>query len=84
MMINKEVCMNNTIERTNELLHMVLDLRMNANDVDLRKMQHLILGLYTDNIRLNCKVCELEQELEKRKRTVIEIPSFVRKEKGAR
>lgn len=83
-MNNKEICINDTIERTNELLHMVLDLRMNATDVDLRKMQHLILGLYTDNIRLNCKVCDLEHELERRKRTVIEIPSFVAKKKEAR
>lgn len=83
-MNNKEVCINDTIERTNELLHMVLDLRMNANDVDLRKMQHLILGLYTDNIRLNCKVCDLERELERRKRTIIEVPSFVAKKKEAR
>jgi hypothetical protein len=57
---------------------------MNANDVDLRKMQHLILGLYTDNIRLNCKVCDLERELERRKRTIIEVPSFVAKKKEAR
>lgn len=73
-----------TGKRANELLHMILDLKLNKDDVDLYKMQTLVLEMYTDNIHLNCEVSRLQSEIDSKKRKVIEIPNFVCKRKEAR
>lgn len=79
MNIIKDQVIIETAERANELLHMILDLRLCKDDVDLHKMQTLVLEMYTDNIRLNCEVTKLKNELDNRKRKIIEIPTFVAK-----
>lgn len=56
-------------ERADELLHMILDLKQDK-EVDLYRMQSLVLNMYKDEIML-------VNELEKRKRKVLEIPGFI-------
>ena len=68
-------------ERTDELLHMILDLKQDK-DVDLYRMQTLVLNMYKDEIELVHIASELEQELERKKRKIIEIPSFITKKRA--
>lgn len=63
-------------ERTDEILHMILDLKRDK-EVDLYRMQSLILTMYKENIDLVHAVIELERELENRKRKALEVPTFM-------
>lgn len=65
-------------KRTDELLHMILDLKQNK-DVDLYRMQTLVLNMYKDDINLTHAAFELERQLDSRKRKVLELPSFMAK-----
>lgn len=69
-------------ERTDELLHMILDLKQDK-DVDLYRMQTLVLNMYKDEIELVHITSELEKELDRKKRKVIEIPKFITNKRGA-
>lgn len=69
-------------ERTDELLHMILDLKQDK-DVDLYRMQTLVLNMYKDEIELVHITSELEKELDRKKRKVIEIPNFITNKLGA-
>ena len=66
-------------ERADELLHMILDLKQDKKEVDLFRMQTLVLNMYKDELELVHCVSELEKELERRKRKIIEIPKFMSK-----
>lgn len=63
-------------ERADELLHMILDLHKDK-EVDLYRMQSLVLCMYRDEIDYVHAVCELERELEARRKKVIELPKFM-------
>ena len=63
-------------ERTDEILHMILDLKQDKK-IDLYRMQSLILTTYKETIDLVHAVVETKRELENRKRKVIEIPTFM-------
>lgn len=65
-------------ERADELLHMLLDLKQDK-EVDLYRMQTLILNMYKDEVELVHIVGELERKLDGRKRKCIEIPKFMSK-----
>ena len=65
-------------ERTDEILHMILDLKQDK-EIDLYRMQSLILTMYKENIDLVHTVIELQQELDSRKRKALEIPTFMSK-----
>lgn len=67
--------------RTDELLHMILDLKQDK-EVDLYRMQSLVLNMYKEEIELFNLASELEKELENRKRKVIEIPNFMSKKEA--
>ena len=69
-------------ERTDELLHMILDLKQDK-DVDLYRMQTLVLNMYKDEIELVHITSELEKELDRKKHKVIEIPNFIINKRGA-
>lgn len=61
-------------ERADKLLHMILDLKRD-NEVDLYQMQTLVLNMYKDEIMLL-------NELERRKRRVLEVPNFMVKKEA--
>lgn len=61
-------------ERADKLLHMILDLKRDK-EVDLYQMQTLVLNMYKDEIMLL-------NELERRKRRVLEIPNFMIKKEA--
>lgn len=61
-------------ERADKLLHMILDLKRDK-EVDLYQMQTLVLNMYKDEIMLL-------NELERRKRRVLEIPNFMVKKEA--
>lgn len=63
-------------ERTDEILHMILDLKQDK-EVDLYRLQSLVLSMYKDNIDLVHTVSKLEEELENKKRKVLEVPKFM-------
>ena len=63
-------------KRTDELLHMILDLKQDK-EIDLYRMQTLVLNMYKDEIELVHISGELNRELEKKRRKVIEIPNFI-------
>lgn len=65
-------------KRTDELLHIILDLKQNK-DVDLYRMQTLVLNMYKDEINLAHVAFELNRQLDSRKRKVLELPSFMAK-----
>lgn len=72
----------NTTDETNEMLHMILDLKQ-GKEVDLYQMQTTVLHMYKDQIQLLCMIHELHKELEMRKKRKIEIPKFMSKEEKA-
>lgn len=61
-------------ERADKLLHMILDLKRDK-EVDLYQMQTLVLNMYKDEIMLL-------NELERRKRRVLEVPNFMVKKEA--
>lgn len=63
-------------ERTDEVLHMILDLKLDK-EVDLYRMQSLILSMYKDEIELVHMLNDLQRELDRKKRKAIEIPNFM-------
>ena len=63
-------------KRTDEILHMILDLKQDK-EVDLYRLQTLVLNEYKDIIELLHVVDGLQHELENRKRKIIEIPKFM-------
>ena len=63
-------------KRTDEILHMILDLKQDK-EVDLYRLQTLVLNEYKDVIELLHIVDGLQHELENRKRKIIEIPKFM-------
>ena len=63
-------------KRTDEILHMILDLKQDK-EVDLYRLQTLVLNEYKDIIELLHIVDGLQHELENRKRKIIEIPKFM-------
>lgn len=63
-------------ERADELLHMILDLHKDK-EVDLYRMQSLVLSMYRDEIDFVHSICELERELDARRKKVIELPKFM-------
>lgn len=65
-------------ERTDEILHMILDLKRDK-EVDLYHMQSLVLTMYKENIDLVHAVIELKKELDSKRRKEIDIPAFVTK-----
>lgn len=65
-------------ERTDEILHMILDLKQDK-EVDLHRMQTLVLKMYEEELNLIYTVTELENELENRKRKTLDIPKFMMK-----
>lgn len=69
-------------ERTDEILHMILDLKQDR-DVDLYRLQTLVLSMYKDSIELVHTVSKLEQELESKRRKVLEVPKFMIKREEA-
>lgn len=70
-------------KRTDELLHMILNLKQ-EKDVDLHRMQTLVLNMYKDELELVQAVRELELALEKKTRKAIELPNFITTKRGAR
>ena len=68
-------------ERTDEVLHMILDLKLDK-EVDLYRMQSLILSMYKDEIELIHMLNDLQRELDKKKRKTIEIPNFMVKKEA--
>ena len=79
--IEKQVTLVMT-ERTDEILHLILDLK-NDKDVDLYRLQTLVLGMYRDNIELVHTVSKLEKELDSKRRKVLEVPKFMVKREEA-
>ena len=73
--IHDEVTLELT-KRTDEILHMILDLKQDK-EVDLYRLQTLVLNEYKDIIDLLHIVEGLQHELENRKRKIIEIPKFM-------
>lgn len=69
-------------KRTDELLHMILNLKQ-EKDVDLHRMQTLVLNMYKDELELVQAVRELELALEKKTRKAIELPNFITTKRGA-
>lgn len=69
-------------ERTDEILHLILDLK-NDKDVDLYRLQTLVLGMYKDNLDLVHMVSKLEKELDSKRRKVLEVPKFMVKREEA-
>lgn len=65
-------------ERTDEILHMILDLKRDK-EVDLYHMQSLVLTMYKENIDLVHVVSALKGELDSRKRKEIDVPAFISK-----
>lgn len=63
-------------ERADEILHMILDLK-HGNEVDLYRLQTLVLNMYKDEIELVHIVDKLYGQLERKKRTMIEVPKFM-------
>lgn len=61
-------------ERADKLLHMILDLKRDK-EVDLYQMQTLVLNMYKDEIMLL-------NELERRKKRVLEVPNFMVKKEA--
>lgn len=73
--IHDEVALELT-KRTDEILHMILDLKQDK-EIDLYRLQTLVLNEYKDIIDLLHVVDGLQHELENRKRKTIEIPKFM-------
>lgn len=73
--IHDEVTLELT-KRIDEILHMILDLKQDK-EVDLYRLQTLVLNEYKDIIELLHVVDGLQHELENRKRKTIEIPKFM-------
>lgn len=65
-------------KRTDEILHMILDLKQDK-EIDLYRLQTLVLNEYKDIIELIHVIDGLEHELESKKRKVLEIPKFMSK-----
>lgn len=65
-------------ESADEALHLILDLKQNK-EVDLYKLQSLILNMYRNELELTYLAVNLSEDLENRKRKEIEIPSFMLK-----
>ena len=63
-------------ERADELLRMVLNLKQ-SKEVDLHRLQTLILNMYRDEAKLIHIVGELIRESESEKRKIIDIPKFM-------
>ena len=61
-------------ERADKLLHMILDLKRDK-EVDLYQMQTLVLNMYKDEIMLL-------NDLERRKKRVLEVPNFMVKKEA--
>lgn len=61
-------------DRADKLLHMILDLKRDK-EVDLYQMQTLVLNMYKDEIMLL-------NELERRKRRILEVPNFMIKKEA--
>lgn len=80
--INKSEITLAITERVDELLHMILDLKQ-GKETDLYQMQSLILNMYKDQIDAINTICELSNELEQKRRRMLEIPKFMSKEKEA-
>lgn len=79
LVANEEGVTLSMTERADELLHMILDLHKDK-EVDLYRMQSLVLSMYRNEIDFVHTVCELERELEARRKKVIELPKFMVKE----
>lgn len=64
-----------------EALHLILDLKQDK-EVDLYKLQSLVLNMYRNELELAYLAVNLSEDLERKKRREIEIPSFMLKKKG--
>lgn len=63
-------------ERADEILHMILDLK-HGNEVDLYRLQTLVLNMYKDEIELVHIVGNLYGQLESKKRKYLDVPKFM-------
>ena len=63
-------------ESADEALHLILDLKQDK-EVDLYKLQSLVLNMYRNELELTYLAVNLSEDLENRKRKEIEIPSFM-------
>ena len=77
----KRQMVNTMTERTDELLRMILDLKQDK-EIDIYRMQKLVVDTYKEELDLLNVINNLESELDKRKRKSIEIPKFMFKEKS--
>lgn len=65
-------------ERADEVLHMILDLKQDK-EVNLHRLQTLVLNMYRDEVKLVHMVEELERGLNDKSRKILEIPKFMAK-----
>ena len=65
-------------ERADEVLHMILDLKQDK-EVNLHRLQTLVLTMYRDEVKLGHMVEELERGLDSKSRKILEIPKFMAK-----
>lgn len=65
-------------ERADEVLHMILDLKQDK-EVNLHRLQTLVLNMYRDEVKLVHMVEELERGLDSKSRKILEIPKFMAK-----
>ena len=65
-------------ERADEVLHMILDLKQDK-EVNLHRLQTLVLNMDRDEVKLVHMVEELERGLDNKSRKILEIPKFMAK-----
>ena len=69
-------------ERANEVLHMILDLKMDK-EVDLYHLQSLVLSMYNDEVQFAHHIAYLTAKIEEKKRKDIDVPKFMFKNREA-